>query len=228
MDNTKTKNNKEGLIPVTCKILKNLTGEENLEYLGIPVGEICLVGFATKYYEQDSKITIGIWDQSGYFEFNFYDKNEAQTNYGVDGYDYIENGVVKVVGKIKYNKGTKVFNGAKIMNTTFNEFVYHKLEVISDWMYLTNELNDGNEIHFKDVKKGNNNVSNIGNVQRNEQNERVKAKVLSLINLNGQTTVEEVASELEAPVRETEEIIKKLHTNGDIFFEPSSKQIYNI
>ena len=91
MELTKGKTEKEGLIPVTCKILKNLAKKDDrLEYLGIPVGEVLVVGYSVKYSEGDSKIIVGLWDQTGYVEISFYNKNESQHHAGLEGYNYIE------------------------------------------------------------------------------------------------------------------------------------------
>ena len=138
----KGKTEKEGLIPVTCKILRNLAKKDDkLEYMNIPVGEVSIVGFAVKYAEQETKIVVGLWDQTGYIEVSFYNKNESESHPGLDGFYFAEKGVVKVVGKVKNYKDNLKIDGARIINTNFNEFFYHKCEVMSDWMYLTNELN---------------------------------------------------------------------------------------
>ena len=45
--------------------------------------------------------------------------------------------MVRAIGKVKFFKNELKIDGAKIMNVSFNDFIYHKIAVSSDWIYLT-------------------------------------------------------------------------------------------
>ena len=102
-DYSKGKSEKEGLIPVTCKIIRSLgKKDEKLEYMNIPVTEISIVGMAYNYNEHETKIIVGLWDQTGYIEVTFFNKTESDSHFGLDGYLHKDRGIVKVIGKVKY------------------------------------------------------------------------------------------------------------------------------
>lgn len=48
--------------------------------------------------------------------------------------------LVKIHGTVKTYKREKNLQGAKIAYVNDNELLYHQLEVITDWLYLTNRL----------------------------------------------------------------------------------------
>jgi hypothetical protein len=48
---------------------------------------------------------------------------------------------VKIFGTVKPYKKEKNLQGAKIMYVSDNELIYHQLEVVNDWLYLTGKIN---------------------------------------------------------------------------------------
>ena len=48
---------------------------------------------------------------------------------------------MKIFGTVKTYKKEKNLQGAKIMYVDDNEIINHHLEVINDWLYLTNKIN---------------------------------------------------------------------------------------
>ncbi len=47
---------------------------------------------------------------------------------------------MKIFGTVKTYKKEKNLQGAKIMYVGDNDLVYHQLEVVNDWLYLTNKI----------------------------------------------------------------------------------------
>lgn len=230
---SKNKSNKEGITPVTCKILNGLAKkEEKLEYLNIPVAEVVIVGFAAKYIEQETRIILGLWDQTGYIEVSFYNKNESETHQGLEGYYFIEKGIVKVIGKVKSQKDSIRIDGAKVMKTDLNDFFYHKLEVVSDWLYLTND----HIVEEEALNKKTNN-SNINNVLTNNKNngseagakaEKILNAVNDLIRNYSQTNVQEIIENTGFNENEVIQVLKSLSAQGFFVYDESSQDIFSL
>jgi hypothetical protein len=147
MDNAQGKNEKEGLIPINLGMLSEASRKDDkLEYYGVIIGEITFVGFVVTYDEKDTKIIVGIWDQTGYREVMFYNKSETETHSGLTGFLMKDKTPARVFGKVKYFKDEIRIDGSKIMNVDMNEFIYHKIVLINDWMYLTSRAKEENEI----------------------------------------------------------------------------------
>jgi hypothetical protein len=230
MDYNKGKTEKEGLIPVTCKILRNLAKKDDkLEYMNIPVGEVSIVGYAVKYAEQETKIVVGLWDQTGYIEVSFYNKNESESHPGLDGFYFTEKGVVKVVGKVKNYKDNLKIDGARIINTNFNEFFYHKCEVMSDWMFLTNELSQDEDIHVKENKKSTNGLNNVLSGKNQPKEDLVKSICIEVLRNRPQASISDVAKRTNGlNEHELISILKSLNEKGILVFDEDSKEIMNI
>ena len=71
---------KGGLIPITAKILKeiSISTEDTLEYLGVQLYDVYIVGNLLEVTELDTKTKIKIWDHTGLAEIVFYLKNEFE------------------------------------------------------------------------------------------------------------------------------------------------------
>jgi len=229
-DYSKGKSEKEGLIPVTCKILKNLVKkDEKLEYMNVPVGEIVIVGFAFNYLEQETKISVGIWDQTGYFDVSFFNKNESETHSGLEGYYHVDKGVIKIIGKVKLYKDNIKIDGARIVNSNFNEFVYHKLEVISDWHYLTNEQNqDDDNYHLKSNNKQKNNAEQILSGGKDPIKEKIKKECMDIISRKGQIQVNELANETGLNEIELTKYLKAFNSEGLLLYNETSNEVYSL
>ena len=133
-----------GLIPITAKILHDSTvnHEEAVEYQGNLLSDVSIVGYLKTFNETDTKVIVRIWDQTGVVETVFYNKNENEAHSGLSNFNFVENNkLVKIFGTVKTYKKEKNLQGAKIMYVTDNELVYHQLEVVNDWLYLTNKIN---------------------------------------------------------------------------------------
>jgi hypothetical protein len=50
------------------------------------------------------------------------------------------NKLVKIFGTVKTYKKEKSLQGAKIMYVDDNELLFHQLEVVNDWLYLTGKI----------------------------------------------------------------------------------------
>jgi hypothetical protein len=48
--------------------------------------------------------------------------------------------LIKLFGTVKTYKKEKNLQGAKIMYVDDNEIIYHHLEVVNDWLYLTDRI----------------------------------------------------------------------------------------
>jgi hypothetical protein len=82
MDNRENSSNpktrdKGGLIPVTAKIINDssVNQDELIEYLGVTLSDISIVGYLMLYNELDSKVKITLWDHTGKIEVIFYFDN---------------------------------------------------------------------------------------------------------------------------------------------------------
>jgi hypothetical protein len=71
---TQKARDKGGLVPVTCKILNDATisKDESVEYQGVTISDIMIVGYILNYNELDSKVKITLWDHTGKVEVTFY------------------------------------------------------------------------------------------------------------------------------------------------------------
>lgn len=133
-----------GMIPITAKILhdSSVNQEEAVEYQGNLLSDVSIVGYLKSYNETDTKVIVRIWDQTGVVETVFYNKNENETHSGLTNFTFLDTGkLVKIFGTVKTYKKEKNLQGAKIMYVNDNELIYHQLEVVNDWLYLTGKIN---------------------------------------------------------------------------------------
>ena len=79
-----------GLIPITAKILKDstLNNEEAVEYQGILLSDVCIVGYLKKFNETDTKVLVDVWDHTGTVETVFYNKNENEAHSGLNNFQF--------------------------------------------------------------------------------------------------------------------------------------------
>jgi hypothetical protein len=65
---------KGGLVPVTAKIINDSTvnQDEFIEYMGVTLSDISIVGYLMSYNELDTKVKITLWDHTGKVEVTFY------------------------------------------------------------------------------------------------------------------------------------------------------------
>lgn len=219
---------KDSFIAVSCKIIQNGTTVENsgVEYMGVPLGEVSLVGYCVSYQDDSTKIKLGLWDQTGFVEVLFYNKNESEIHSGLDGFVYEEKGLVKLIGKVKSYKNQILIDGIKIMPCSMNEFIYHKLEVVNDWLYLTSE--EKGEVHSHKV--------NINNMTNNKVQSRdsdgsgmIKEKIKRILKEHmGGTTVHEVNNMLKVDENILKRVLREMTTEGFLFYDESSHEIHNI
>lgn len=219
---------KDSFIAISCKVIQNGTTVENsnVEYMGVPLGEVSLVGYCVSYNDDSTKIKIGLWDQTGFVEVLFYNKNESEVHSGLDGFVYEEKGLVKLIGKVKSYKNQILIDGIKIMQCSLNEFIYHKLEIVNDWLYLTSE--EKGDVHSHKV--------NINNMTNNKAPNRdsdgsgmIKEKIKKILREHmGGTTVHEVNNTLKADENLLKRILREMTTEGFLFYDETSNEIHNI
>lgn len=79
-----------GLIPITAKILNTATinVEETVEFEGILLSDICIVGYIKEFKEYEARVNIQIWDQTGTVSVVFYNKSESESNAGLMNFNY--------------------------------------------------------------------------------------------------------------------------------------------
>lgn len=225
MDNHLTKNEKEGLIPVNINLLKSaIKNEDKLEYLGITLSEITFVGFIVKYTEFDTRTVLGIWDQTGYQEVLFYNKSENESHSGLVGFTYNGSKMpVRVFGKVKYFKNELRIDGAKILKTDMNELIYHKLVLISDWIYLTSKEKLKEEGSHYNIKNGANNKNQI-EIGGNNKNKLLEA-IEYFNNTKGICLKEDLISKLGMKDKELEDQLNVLIRESLIFNDGGNLQI---
>ena len=81
-----------GLIPITAKILSDSTvnHEDAVEYQGILLSDVSIVGYLKAYNETDTKVLVTIWDETGKIETVFYNKGENETHSGLSLFHFTE------------------------------------------------------------------------------------------------------------------------------------------
>jgi hypothetical protein len=71
---------KSGLIPITAKILNDLTSlESGVEYQGISIYDVLIAGTLVDVNQQETRLKLKIWDSTGIAEVVFYNRNEFET-----------------------------------------------------------------------------------------------------------------------------------------------------
>ena len=136
---------KGGIIPVTSTILReaDVTKEETVSYQGIPINDISIVGYIINYKELESKVKMTLFDYTGSIEVNFYNKVDKQDTSGLSKFYYDgSKKPVQIFGTVKVFKNEKNIQGAKIMTVPYSNILYHRIDVIHSWLYLTGKLNE--------------------------------------------------------------------------------------
>jgi hypothetical protein len=87
---TKTRD-KGGLIPVTSKIINDATinQDELVEYMGVNLSDISIVGYLMSYNELDTKVKITLWDHTGKVEVIFY-FSDSEGHAGLTNFHFSE------------------------------------------------------------------------------------------------------------------------------------------
>ena len=114
-----------------------------MEYKGVPISDIVIVGYITDYKEGEIQVNLRVWDGTGTINAQFFNKNESELHPGLTNFQY--NGAKKLVrlfGHGKVFKKDKQFSGNKIFYTDDKDFQLHSFEVIHSWMYLTGKMDE--------------------------------------------------------------------------------------
>lgn len=76
----KTKSS-SGLIPITAKILGELTSQDDtgVEYKSINIHDVLIAGTLIGVNESDTKMNIKIWDHTGIVNVTFFNRNEYES-----------------------------------------------------------------------------------------------------------------------------------------------------
>ena len=160
---------KGGLIPVTCSIINDstVTRSETVEFQGIQILDISLVGKIIDYKEFEARVKISVFDGSGVAEINFFHSNQDS---GLQNYKY--DGTFKTIqifGTVKVYKNEKSIQGSKLVLVNDMDLFYHRLNVYHSWLYLTGNLQELKEKNFNDVTNQARQLAG-GNQQQNYQN----------------------------------------------------------
>jgi hypothetical protein len=91
-DNSSNSKIKErgGLTPITTKIFKDsiINQDEGVEYMGVNISDVSIVGYLLDYAESDTKVKVKIWDHTGTVDIVFYNKNESEIHSGLANFYY--------------------------------------------------------------------------------------------------------------------------------------------
>ena len=166
-----------GLIPITAHILNEseITKDETVEYKGIPINDITLVGYIIEYKEQETKLKITLYDYTGIMEIIFFNKSDNQNNTGLNKLNY--DGTrkpVQIFGTVKVFKNEKNIQGAKIISVGCNDILYHRADVIHSWLYLTGKLQELKENQIFDFAEEAKMIASKNNNYNNQRNTPVK------------------------------------------------------
>lgn len=79
-----------GLVPVTSSIIQNakINNQEQLEYHGVMISDVCIVGHILEYKETETRVMVKIWEQTGSVDATFYSKNENEGSSGLSNFQY--------------------------------------------------------------------------------------------------------------------------------------------
>ena len=136
---------RSGIIPVTSVILNEaeVTKEESVLYQGVPLSDITIVGYIIDYKELESKIKMTLFDYTGAVEINFFNKMNNIDTIGLNKFHYDGSKTpVQIFGTVKVFKNEKNIQGAKILSVPYNNILFHRIDVIHSWLYLTGKLSE--------------------------------------------------------------------------------------
>ena len=136
---------KGGLIPITANIINmsQITPEETVEYLGIQLSDINIVGFVVDFKELENKVKILLYDYTGTVEISFFNKMDYQDNLELNKFKYSMKKIpIHIYGTVKVYKNEKCLQGAKLLEATSSSVLYHRADVIYSWFYLTGKLQE--------------------------------------------------------------------------------------
>lgn len=219
---THNQNEKEGVIPVTIGLINSCRKKDDkLEYQGVLLHEIVIVGILVKYEDLDTKTVVGIWDQTGFRDVLFYNRSESEAHSGLAGFTFTADKMpVKLFCKVKYYKEDIRLDGAKILKVDMNEFIYHKIVVLNDWKYLVGRHNDEG-INTTTIKEKN----NFNNSEEGDYG-KVFAAIKKLESTKGSVSIEHLMSATDINKNSLNNIIQKLLNDCKII--ESSNGYYNL
>lgn len=139
--NNNNQKEKAGNLSLLIKILLNSEiNDKQLSYKDIKIREFTICGFIYNYNESPTKVIVNIWDGTGSIEVSFFNSSENQKGLGLYNFHYKgQLFPVRLFAKIgiTHNDNSKVYyNGIKLSNITFNEYVMHKIDVVNQWTRL--------------------------------------------------------------------------------------------
>ena len=84
--------NRGGLVPINAHILKMATinQEEAIEYNGVPLSDVTIVGYIKDFTESDTKIKVTLWDHTGFVEIIFFNRNENEGYSSLNNFTFSE------------------------------------------------------------------------------------------------------------------------------------------
>ena len=181
-----------GLIPITANILKEaeVTKEETVEYQGVPISDITATGYVIDYKELEAKVKVTLYDYTGSIEINFFNRIDNQDSAGLTKFHYDgSRKAVQIFGTVKVFKNEKNIQGAKIIEVPCSNVLYHKVDVIHSWLYLTGKLNElkdkqvqSSAEEAKLIAMGKNNSNGKYTPEKNKKENGLKDAIILLDN----------------------------------------------
>ena len=220
-----------GLIPVTATIIKNaeITQDETVEFQGVNIIDITLVGYIVNYKEIENKIIITLYDYTGLIDIHFHIRQDNDDSI-LDNFKYEgKREPVQIFGTVKVDKGEKSILGAKMIKSNCNYVLYHRANVIHSFLYLTGKLKEKNINSgiYMSESKNNNNINNknensgfkYGSMSDNKKKENQDIdEAINILNKHADKERQIKAGKLEELFKKfgnkTKDIITQLITNN--------------
>jgi hypothetical protein len=229
-----------GLVPITAKIFNSfeVKPDDTLEYKGVLIGDIVIVGYIIDYKEGEILINLKVWDGTGVVSAQFFNKNESEVHPGLLGFNHDgTRKLVRLFGHAKVFKKDKQFSGNKVLFTDEKDLQLHTFEVIHSWMYLTGKIdeNKGKENLVsrseKNVMNENSNFKQNNNFNSNtgmtNQDSIVFDQIKELSRNNKKVQINEIITKLSSKISKDKviETVQNLCNSGYLIEEGSLVRI---
>jgi hypothetical protein len=84
--------NRGGLVPINAHILKKATinQDEVIEYNGVQLSDVTIVGYIQDFTEGDNKIKVTLWDHTGDVDIIFFNRIDNEDNSSLNNFIFTE------------------------------------------------------------------------------------------------------------------------------------------
>ena len=237
---------RSGLVPITARMFNKaeIKNDDCLEYKGVPIVDLVIVGYIVDYKAGEILINLKVWDGTGIVSAQFFNKNESEVHPGLLEFSYDgSKRLVRLFAHAKVFKKDKQLNGNKVFFTDDKDFQLHSLEVIHSWMYLTGKLDEtrskensninssGNSnienSNFKNNNNYSNNCSMVGSGSMTNLENIVFDQIKEFSRNNKKVVINEIVLKLAQKISQDKvvEIIQNLCNNGYLLEEGSIVRI---